>query len=1087
MKNLMILLTAGFLLLFFSCSKEIADGGGTSGGMKVMLSSDGSSEVPEGISSFKLLAFSQTDGTLVKTVSVDEVADLGTVSLPVGKYVWAVIAGFDDSMMRIEGDRLSDCQLVFAEEQNASLRDLLYASCEVWVGKDKEATLSFRRIVSMIDMRYALPDSEGVTLRYTSASSSFSFETETWSGSDRCTFELAATAYDQDDIDFRNLAIVTPSAAKSEVEIIIRQDGADLPAKSFTLDSLPPNRTLVTTFNASEAPASVAISDSKVTEWSSESASVIGNNADVNIVLTLKNSEGSIDPASVTSADLVVVTDATLADTITCDAVYRDGALALTASLAGLDPGLWRLSKIELISGSQRVALGAYRFLSVEKDLNLVADMKLQGIGEGTPESPYEICDSLTFSNYIAYLSDNANVKKMCAFDVSPVEMTLRMADVADVPVPSCDGARIYVTVEGHAEEYVASAEVEMTGSDQVEMSTDVSALPLGKWMLNRIEFWNGDSPVADAAIEIYGHPLKAQTLTASLKFGGIGDGQSVPYEVCSPARFDAMRNFLMTSDKNVTLGNYTRLKYVQVCDIDLAPHLNIYYDRASGTFKTNSARKEPYLGNSGSGWLPLGTTTAASIAAGSNYRFCGEYDGQGFTIDGVYIDSGSDNKALFGSVEESIIKNVVIGANSCVTGRANVAAVAFAALGTNEFVGCVSHATVTSERGPVGGILGTVSGLSNEAPDNGSFYTLLEDCVNYGPITNVYTSTTSTLGTGGIAGYVSYYTRIIGCENYGEVNSEISYTAGIVGSAVHNNFIQRCMNYGKVTARYECCGGIIGRIQQSSYVIECGNYADISGGACTGGVAGQCYAGNSYWSTFVACYNEGNVSGTNENKNAVSGGTMGTGGIIGIQKSTDVLISLNTGDVSGVDIVGGISGWTDTEKDRLHHCISTGKVTVTAGDAPAENVCRGGILGVSRTGSKTTVTTGSYSSMKNCFYLKLDAENEWPQEGIGGWTNVAYNDFVWENCQNPDNKVWGDNGAKPRTQSQMADHSEGKTKLLYTINNGDSGGISNPNSKFFPDELWTSDMSIPWRGNVDADGYPRLWWLEDAGTITGL
>ena len=213
----------------------------------------------------------------------------------------------------------------------------------------------------------------------------------------------------------------------------------------------------------------------------------------------------------------------------------------------------------------------------------------------------------------------------------------------------------------------------------------------------------------------------------------------------------------------------------------------------------------------------------------------------------------------------------------------------------------------------------------------------------------------------------------------------------------------------------------------------------------------------------------------------------MGTGGIIGIQKSTDVLISLNTGDVSGVDIVGGISGWTDTDKDRLHHCISTGKVTVTAGDAPAENVCRGGILGVSRTGSKTTVTTGSYSSMKNCFYLKLDAENEWPQEGIGGWTNVAYNDFVWENCQNPDNKVWGDNGAKPRTQSQMADHSEGKTKLLYTINNGDSGGISNPNSKFFPDELWTSDMSIPWRGNVDADGYPRLWWLEDAGTITGL
>ncbi len=1089
MKNLMTLLTAGLLLLFSSCSKEIAEGGGASGGMKVILSTDGSTEVPGGISSFRLLAFSRADGALVKEVAVDEFADLGTVSLPVGKYVWTVIAGFDASVMSIEGDNLADCRLVIADELTASLPDLLCASSEVWVGKDKEATFSFGRIVSMIDMRYTLPESEGVTLRYTSASSRYSFATGEWSAADRCTFELAATAYDGDGAGFRNLAIVTPSAARSEMEVVIRQDGGELQPKTFTLDSLPPNRTLVTDFNASKAEASVSVSGSKVTEWSSEGASLVGDNAQLKIMLSLKNSEGVIDPAAVTAANLSVVTDAGSETEIVCEALYRNGLLVFTPELGRLEPGLWRLSKIELVAGSQAVELGTYRFLSVGKQMELVADMKLGGLGGGTAESPYEVCDARTLGNYMAYLSDNPNVKKMCAFDMAPVRMNLEMADVADVPVPACDGARVYVTVEGRPEEYVAPAAVELTGGDKVGLDTDVSALPIGKWMLSRIEFWNGEAPAGDASIEIYGRKLEEQTLTASLKFGGIGDGQSVPYEVCSPARFDALRNFLMTSEENVRAGNYTRSKYVQVCDIDLAPHLSRYYDRASGTFKTNTSRKEPYLGHETSGWLPLGTTTASSIAPGSNYRFCGEYDGRGFTIDGVYIDSGSDNKALFGSVEESVFRNVVIGSNSYVTGNGNVAALAFAALGTNEFVECVNHADVECNRGPVGGIVGVVMGLPSEtAPDNGSFYTRVEKCVNYGAITNLYTSATSTLGTGGIAGYLSYYTRLVGCENRGTISSQASHTGGIAGNVINNNFVHRCMNYGKVTGAYDRCGGILGSLQKSSQVIECGNYADISGGACTGGIVGQCYAASATQSAFIACYNEGTVSGTNAIKTSTSGGTMGTGGIVGSQKSTDVIICLNAGDVSGVDIVGGISGWTDANSDRIHHCVATGRVTVTAGNAdPAGNVCRGGMLGISRTGTTTTVTSGTYSMLKNSFYLKLDPVSEWPQVGIGGWTNKAYDAIQWSDCQHEENKVWGDNGAKPRTEKQMSDHTVGKSYLLYTLNNGNSGGIANPNSKSVPEELWTSDMSVPWRGNVQADGYPRLWWMKDAGTVSGL
>ena len=300
--------------------------------------------------------------------------------------------------------------------------------------------------------------------------------------------------------------------------------------------------------------------------------------------------------------------------------------------------------------------------------------------------------------------------------------------------------------------------------------------------------------------------------------------------------------------------------------------------------------------------WTPIGY----EVSSADREYFEGLFDGNNYTISGLYYNGSAMLVGLFGYGYGATIRNVgIIDSYMC------------------------SNYSDTSSRGYIGGVAATFNydGVS------------MENCYNKGTII----ATTDRVYAGGVVGKIDSIEKISNSYNTGKVVGK-SYVGGVVGYSTYSNLID-CYNTGDISGD-EYVGGIAGYACLSKdYVEKCYNTGNIN---CTGNYAGGiiAYLSGSYSTSYdraiTKCYNTGNI---NSSGNYV-------GGLAGRSDPYKSIIrnSYNVGDVSGIKYVGGIVG---ENSYFVQNCYNLGDVS-----------------GTSYVGGVSGGKVGNNSAIQNCYYL---------------------------------------------------------------------------------------------------------------------
>ena len=242
--------------------------------------------------------------------------------------------------------------------------------------------------------------------------------------------------------------------------------------------------------------------------------------------------------------------------------------------------------------------------------------------------------------------------------------------------------------------------------------------------------------------------------------------------------------------------------------------------------------------------WTPIGF----------NYQnYTGTFDGNGYTVSGLYFnDSSKEKVGLFGYVDSGgKISNVgvldsyflfrMFGGGVC--GRND-----------GEISNCYNSSTVveTSSYGYAGGVCG----------------------YNYGgKVLNSYNNgiISGSTNTGGVCGYNQSNGEITNCYNSGTVSGkgETNQIAGVCGYNDINCTISGCYNTGTVSGQNS--GGVCG--DNYGTVKNCYNTGTVSGQNVCGGVCGN----NNTSGTITSCYNRGVVNGTGGQVGGICGNIGGS------------------------------------------------------------------------------------------------------------------------------------------------------------------------------------------------------------------
>lgn len=373
--------------------------------------------------------------------------------------------------------------------------------------------------------------------------------------------------------------------------------------------------------------------------------------------------------------------------------------------------------------------------------------------------------------------------------------------------------------------------------------------------------------------------------------------------------------------------------------------------------------------------WNPIGNSDSHD-----NNVFLGSYDGNGYTISGLWCVSKENNVGLFSYITGEKVYNVTLK-NSLFVGANHVGGIAgtlmvkhgfdkdWSALITNCSVETI---IIGAER--CGGIVGYIDGSYGSINSDVNDDKIVKNCVVQGIIQG------DTVG--GCIGE-NWLGEISFCEFVGEnslVLSEAGISGGIAGRMSRGN-INNCRNYGKVVGNKS--GGIVGiggdNISEDKGVWQCENYGIIKG-EDSGGIIGYC-SGKCY-----GCINYGKSNGRN------------AGGIVGLgEEDTWIADCENRGDFEKINsTVGGIIG-TGTGNSKIQNCLnkgdfscekSSGSVGGIVGNAYSDN--GGGILiqnglnlgAFNATENALDLYSNGYGQIggyalaeviKNCYYLQGD------------------------------------------------------------------------------------------------------------------
>ena len=285
--------------------------------------------------------------------------------------------------------------------------------------------------------------------------------------------------------------------------------------------------------------------------------------------------------------------------------------------------------------------------------------------------------------------------------------------------------------------------------------------------------------------------------------------------------------------------------------------------------------------------WTPIGLYLMANTSADdvTNLPFKGTFDGRGYVIDNIYINTTDKVQGLFGLVDNGKILNVGIGENCNITGGNATAGV----------VGC----------------------LINESS--------VSNCYNKGSINGYY--------VGGITG-ISESSTVLNCYNIGNIEGD-RMTGGIIGYSKCSTTIN-CYNKGNIKCIEDCIGGIIGKTLEVSTISNCYNNGKVEGGFYVGGITGslgeQSTIEKSYNNATIIANSSsewgnsvvGGICGLNGNSKIIDVYNIGTieggeypnaGGIVGVNRGK-LSNSYNIGSVSG-NIIGGIVGRNDSQNNN--------------------------------------------------------------------------------------------------------------------------------------------------------------------------
>jgi len=289
--------------------------------------------------------------------------------------------------------------------------------------------------------------------------------------------------------------------------------------------------------------------------------------------------------------------------------------------------------------------------------------------------------------------------------------------------------------------------------------------------------------------------------------------------------------------------------------------------------------------------WTPIGNSSVA---------FAGNFDGNGHSISGMFINTTSTHNGLFGN-SSGTIQNLTVE-NGWVSGGKYTAGVVGSFSSDGAIRNSHNKASVTGSGEGTGGIAGTKAGTVLQKTAK------IEKCTNRGVIKGKKR-------VAGIVGIADNYLEITDVLNDGLVEGEGS-VAGIVGYLGSNTTVELAVNKGNIYGKENTAGllsfaGYFYGSATSRYgtIDRSINYGNVEGTKYTGGTVGEAVGYN-----ILSVSNYGNVSGTEF-----------VGGMAGYSKYSTMKSIYNVGNITGASRVGGVIGYN--EEGVTSSAYSTGKV----------------------------------------------------------------------------------------------------------------------------------------------------------------
>lgn len=376
-----------------------------------------------------------------------------------------------------------------------------------------------------------------------------------------------------------------------------------------------------------------------------------------------------------------------------------------------------------------------------------------------------------------------------------------------------------------------------------------------GKWVFGETWVFVGSRPV-----------LKYNSADVNPDFGGGEGTENSPFEIRSAEHLSNLRKYLGSENSD--------LHFVLARSIAL----DSYLESGDGNAQWG-----------GKGWLPIGD---------ADNPFCGDLDGNGKTIDGLWIARPQeDGVGLFGALGAGAkLYNFKVEAWGEVSGGDRTGILAGGMDGA-----ALSDITIAARDDA--GVNGKdfVGAIAGEAAN-----TNIKNL-------SVEIGVTGTGTTGGVVGKATAVTA-----KDITVSGEVKGGAGSGGlfGSIENSSVENGSCSAPVTGAQET-GGIAGLAKNTSFT-ACSAVRRVDGGDKTGGLVGSATGG-----TVAGCSAEGTVSGENNTGGLVgysdgnvtrsfaSGGVKGkqnTGGLLGVNAG-EVDNSFATGETQGTAGVGGLAG----------------------------------------------------------------------------------------------------------------------------------------------------------------------------------